>query len=79
MQELASLPPRRRSKGQRPGTPEKKVSIGDLVNMYRHRRSVTDTYLGTGEKDLGSNIVNVPSIMEGHYYPIGHFIVTVFL
>ncbi|KAL8612471.1 hypothetical protein ACOMHN_058599 [Nucella lapillus] len=26
---------------------ERRLSLGDAVNMYRHRRSVTDTYLGT--------------------------------
>ena len=27
--------------------PQRRLSLGDALNMYRHRRSVTDTYLGT--------------------------------
>lgn len=34
--------------GKAAGTnPQRRLSLGDAVNMYRHRRSVTDTYLGT--------------------------------
>ncbi|XP_076459300.1 uncharacterized protein LOC143292682 [Babylonia areolata] len=32
-------------KGTTPG--ERRLSLGDALNLYRHRRSVTDTYLGT--------------------------------
>ena len=34
--------------GKGAGTnPQRRLSLGDALNMYRHRRSVTDTYLGT--------------------------------
>jgi hypothetical protein len=54
--EFQTLPGERRkgSSGERT-TPERRVSMVDLINMYRHRRSVTDTYLGTELDDSDSD------------------------
>ena len=43
--EFQALPAK--AEGGGVATPQRRLSVGDAVNMYRHRRSVTDTYLGT--------------------------------
>nr|KAG5714897.1 hypothetical protein BaRGS_000385 [Batillaria attramentaria] len=43
---------------------QRRISLGDALNMYRHRRSVTDTYLGTEIGDDSDNSEESAAILS---------------